>query len=95
MRVDVHGCREISMAHYLLNELDIICAFTESGAESMSEVMHGKMRQQIRRTVFQLGLIHFFGIVGKRDALNGSIDIMGAEKVSSTVTKYWPSGATY
>ena len=65
------------MAHYLLNELDIIRAFTESGAKSMSEVMHSKMRQQFRLTIFHFSLIHSFGVLGDGDTLDGPIDLMG------------------
>jgi len=39
MGVDVHGSGKVSVPHHLLDELDIICAFTESCAESVPQVM--------------------------------------------------------
>lgn len=69
------------MAHHLLDKLDIVRAFAEPRAECVSHVMYAKMRQQFRLTIFQFSLIHFFGVVGDGDTLDGPIDIMGTEKV--------------
>lgn len=35
MGVDVHGGGEISMSHYLLDELNVVCALAKSGAEGV------------------------------------------------------------
>ena len=82
MRVNIHSCGKISVAHHLLDKLDVVGAFTEPRAECVSHVMYAKMRQQFRLTIFQFSLIHFFGVVGDGDTLDGPIDIMGTEKVT-------------
>ena len=81
MRINIHSCGKISVAHHLLDKLDIVRAFAEPRAECVSHVMYAKMRQQFRLTIFQFSLIHFFGVVGDGDTLDGPIDIMGTEKV--------------
>ena len=75
------------MAHHLLDKLDVVGAFTEPRAECVSHVMYAKMRQQFRLTIFQFSLIHFFGVVGDGDTLDGPIDIMGTEKVTFPIPK--------
>ena len=75
------------MAHHLLDKLDIVRAFAEPRAECVSHVMYAKMRQQFRLTIFQFSLIHFFGVVGDGDTLDGPIDIMGTEKVTFPIPK--------
>ena len=68
------------MAHHLLDKLDVVRAFTEPRAECVSHVMYAKMRQQFRLTIFQFSLIHFFGVVGDGDTLDGPVDIMALRK---------------
>ena len=75
------------MAHHLLDKLDVVGAFTEPRAECVSHVMYAKMRQQFRLTIFQFSLIHFFGVVGDGDTLDGPVDIMGTEKVTFPIPK--------
>ena len=75
------------MAHHLLDKLDVVRAFAEPRAECVSHVMYAKMRQQFRLTIFQFSLIHFFGVVGDGDTLDGPIDIMGTEKVTFPIPK--------
>lgn len=75
------------MAHHLLDKLDVVRAFTEPRAECVSHVMYAKMRQQFRLTIFQFSLIHFFGVVGDGDTLDGPVDIMGTEKVTFPIPK--------
>ena len=41
MGVDVHGRGKISVAHYLLDKLDIVRAFAESCTESVPQIMDG------------------------------------------------------
>ena len=87
MRINIHSCGKISVAHHLLDKLDVVGAFTEPRAECVSHVMYAKMRQQFRLTIFQFSLIHFFGVVGDGDTLDGPIDIMGTEKVTFPIPK--------
>lgn len=87
MRINIHSCGKISVAHHLLDKLDVVRAFTEPRAECVSHVMYAKMRQQFRLTIFQFSLIHFFGVVGDGDTLDGPIDIMGTEKVTFPIPK--------
>ncbi len=53
MRINIHSCGKISVAHHLLDKLDVVRAFTEPRAECVSHVMYAKMRQQFRLTIFQ------------------------------------------
>ena len=80
MGVDVHCGREIGMPHDLLNEFNIVGAFTESCAEGVPQVVNTKMREQIRLTVFQFSLIHFLHVVSYADSLNRPVDVVGAHE---------------
>ena len=75
------------MAHYLLDKLDIVRAFAESCAESMSQVMDAKVRKKLWSTILQFGLIQFFHVVRRRDALNSPIDIMSREKIPIAISE--------
>ena len=75
------------MPHHLLDELDIICAFTESCAESVPQVMDAKMGKKLRLTIFQFSLIQFFHVVRCGNAFNGPIDIMSGEKTSVAISE--------
>ena len=80
MGVDVHCSREIGVPHDLLNEFNIVGAFTESCAEGVPQVVNTKMREQIRLTVFQFSLIHFLHVVSYADSLNRPVDVVGAHE---------------
>lgn len=87
MGVDVHGRGKISVAHYLLDKLDIVRAFAESCTESVPQIMDAKVRKKLWRTILQFGLIQFFHVVRCRDALNGPIDIMSREKFPIAISE--------
>ena len=63
---------------------------SQSRVQNVSHVMYAKIRQQLRLTIFQFSLIHFFGVVGDGDTLDGPIDIMGTEKVTFRFLKRKP-----
>lgn len=51
MGVDIHGCGEIRMTHYLLNQLDVVGALTKPGAECMLQIVYSEVVEQLRLSV--------------------------------------------
>ena len=87
MRINIHSCGKISVAHHLLDKLDIVRAFAESCTESVPQIMDGKVREKFRLTIFQFRLVQFFHVVCCGDAFNGPIDIMSGEETSVAISE--------
>src|SRR5699024_4147970 len=69
--IDIHRCPNISMAHHILDYLEIFFIFAEPCAESVAQYVGTELWQITRFSVFLLGFEVLFPIKCTRDVLYG------------------------